>query len=515
MTVTPVLTETPTALVLCHSPDDTVAICLEPVREGQMVAGVHALSDIPAGHKIALRDHAAGAPVMRYGQPIGIAREAIEAGAHVHSHNLDIGDLTRTHQFGAGRIGPQPTPEPRRFEGIRRADGRVATRNYIGILTTVNCSAHVAELAAQAFARNPLTGHDPLAEFPNVDGVVAFGHKTGCGMAEGEALETLQRTITGYARHPNFSHVIVLGLGCEVNQTNRLPGATTMDGRMYTMNIQREGGTLKTVQAIGDLVRQLLPEANAVTRDPAPLSHLSLALICGGSDGYSGITANPALGVASDMLTAHGATVILSETPETYGAEHLLSRRAISDTVGQALVDRIDWWTDCAARHGISLDANPSPGNKAGGLTTILEKSLGALAKAGRSDLRQVVRYAEPATESGLVFMDGPGFDPVQVTGQIASGANLVAFTTGRGSVFGSKPAPTLKIATNSKIFTHMQDDMDIDAGPIARGDATAETKGAEIFEALIALASGRKSKSEAFGFGGAEFAPWVIGPTI
>lgn len=505
----------PSSFIIIN-PADTVAVALQTVAPGTALPdGGSTVARIPAGHKVALRAVPKGAPVMRYGQIIGFASEDITAGAHVHSHNLEMGIFNKDYAFGADK---QPEKEPetgRTFMGFRRADGRCATRNYIGILTTVNCSAHVANAVARTFEKQPLTGSDPLADFPNVDGVVALTHTTGCGMSSGEPLEVLQRTIRGYSEHPNFSHILVLGLGCEVNQIGELVNSFSDQHRPHALNIQGVGGTRKTVDAAIAKVQGWLVQSNAVERVPIPISELSVALICGGSDGYSGISANPALGAASDRLVAHGGMVILSETPETYGAEHLLTRRAAHREVGEKLVERMAWWEAYGSTQGASLNANPSPGNKRGGLTTILEKSLGAMSKGGTSNLNDVVAYAQKSDQKGLIFMDAPGYDPVQVTGQIAGGANLVAFTTGRGSVFGSKPAPTLKLASNSAMFNAMEDDMDINCGGILDGSDTIDACGDRIFEALIALASGEKSKSEALDFGASEFAPWIVGPVI
>lgn len=498
------------------NPADTVAVALVSSPAGDVLpGGASTIERVPAGHKVALRAIDAGAPVLRYGQIIGFASTDITAGAHVHSHNLAMGEFDRDYAFGADRKPDQIPREGRNFMGFRRADGRGATRNFIGVLTTVNCSAHIANAVARMFESHPPTNHDPLARYPNVDGVVALTHTTGCGMSAGEPLDVLQRTIRGYAEHPNFSHVLVLGLGCEVNQIGGLVNTLPDRQRPHALNIQGEGGTRKTIETAVDLVRGWLDESNAITREPIPVSELCVALICGGSDGYSGISANPALGVASDLLVAHGGTVILSETPETYGAEHLLTRRAIRREVGEKLVERMSWWEAYGSTQGASLNANPSPGNKRGGLTTILEKSLGALSKGGTSNLNDVVAYAQRSDQNGLIFMDAPGYDPVQVTGQIAGGANLVAFTTGRGSVFGSKPSPTLKLASNTAMYDVMTEDMDINCGGILDGTDTINACGERIFEALIALASGEKSKSEALDFGSSEFAPWIVGPVI
>src|SRR5450830_89158 len=426
-----------------------------------------------------------------------------------------MGDFAKDYAFG---VDVTPTPNfdlPATFEGIRRSDGRVATRNYIGILTSVNCSAHVAGMVADIFKKNPFTGDNPLADFPNVDGVVALTHKTGCGMTQDEPLTILRRTLGGYARHVNFSAVVVLGLGCEVNQIGGLMKEQKLAGRLRELEIQEIGGTRKTVEAGVAFVREALTDANNVRREPVSASELTVALQCGGSDGYSGVSANPALGAASDLLVRHGGTVILSETPETYGAEHLLTRRAVSREVGEKLIRRIKWWEEYTARNGNEMNNNPSPGNKAGGLTTILEKSLGAVAKGGTTNLVDVYEYAEPVTARGFVYMDTPGYDPVSATGQIAGGANLVCFTTGRGSAYGCKPAPSLKLATNTRLFEHQEEDMDMNCGTIVDGKESIGQVGQKLFELILKTASGEKTKSEAFGYGEDEFAHWVLGATM
>jgi altronate hydrolase len=482
-----------------------------PVAEGITVSGRR----VPPGHKVATRAHAVGEPIKRYGQIIGFATETIAPGDWVHVHNCAMGDFSKDYAWGVDAKPTALITPAATFQGFRRADGRAATRNYIGIVTSVNCSAHVAELIADAFKKNPFTGTDPLADFPNVDGVVALTHKTGCGMTMGEPLRLLRRTLAGFARHVNFSHVIAIGLGCEVNQLGPMLEEQRLAGRLRNMDIQEMGGTRKTVEAGIAFVREVLAESNKAVREPIPASELILALQCGGSDGYSGITANPALGAASDLLVRHGGTVILSETPETYGAEHLLTRRAVSREVGERLVGLMRWWEEYTEREGAEMNANPSPGNKAGGLTTILEKSLGAMAKAGNTNLVEVYRYAEPVTAKGFVFMDTPGYDPVAATGQVAGGANLVCFTTGRGSVFGCKPAPSIKLATNSAMYERMSEDMDINCGTIVTGEESVAECGQRIFDLILRVASGERTMSEAYDFGGAEFAPWVLGATM
>ncbi|MBL8839397.1 MAG: altronate dehydratase [Alphaproteobacteria bacterium] len=480
--------------------------------------GVSARMHVPAGHKIATRAIAKDEAVLRYGQIIGFATAPIAPGEHVHTHNCEIRDFTRDYAFGELAQPTQYFNQPATFEGILRDDGRVATRNYIGILTSVNCSATVARYIADSFKTNPFTGEGPLAQFPRVDGVVALTHKTGCGMAsEGEAMDILRRTLAGYARHPNFAAVIVVGLGCEAAQIGGLMRAQnlTENPRFRTMTIQDKGGTAKTVQAGIAQIKEMLPEVDKAKRTTVPASHITIGLQCGGSDGYSGITANPALGAASDLLVRHGGTVILSESPETYGAEHLLTRRAVSREVGEKLVKVMKWWEDYTAKNGGTMDNNPSPGNKAGGITTILEKSLGASAKAGSTNLVDVVDYAAPVTAKGFVFMDTPGYDPVSATGQVAGGANMICFTTGRGSVYGCKPAPSLKLATNSNLYKRMTDDMDINCGGIVEGTETVAQCGQRIFDLILETASGRKSKSEQLGFGDDEFAPWQLGAVM
>jgi altronate hydrolase len=497
-------------------PDDGVVIARVTLMPGTPVApGVAANGRVPAGHKVAVKPHAVGEPIRRYGQIIGFATAPIAPGDHVHEHNCGMGDFAKDYAYG---VDARPTPnfsELATFQAIKRPNGQVGTRNYIGILTSVNCSAHVAGLVADVFRRNAFTGTDPLADFPNVDGVVALTHKTGCGMTESEPLTVLRRTLGGYARHPNFAAVVVMGLGCEVNQIGSLIAEQKLAGRLRNMDIQSMGGTRKTVEAGVAFVKEALVDANQAEREPVPASELTVALQCGGSDGYSGVSANPALGAASDLVVRHGGTVILAETPETYGAEHLLTRRAVSREVGEKLVGLMRWWEDYTARNRAEMNSNPSPGNKAGGLTTILEKSLGAMAKAGSTNLVDVVNYAEPVTRKGFVFMDSPGYDPVSITGEVAGGANLVAFTTGRGSVFGCKPAPSIKLATNTPMYRRMEDDMDVNCGTILDGEETVQECGQRIFDLMLRVASGERTKSESFDFGAAEFAPWVLGATM
>lgn len=494
--------------------DDDVVIALRELDSGTAIPEEQlACADrIPAGHKIAVRALAAGQPVRRYGQVIGFATRAIGLGQHVHVHNLEVREVDHDYQFGAAYRVTEPAPEPATFQGIVRADGRVATRNYIGILATVNCSATVSKYIADAYRG------DALKDYPNIDGVVALTHSTGCGMGStGEGIDILRRTIAGYARHPNFAAILIIGLGCEANQMGALKMTQGLaEGPLLqTMTIQDLGGTARAVETGIAKIAAMLAQANDVKRETVPASHIVVGLQCGGSDGYSGITANPALGVAVDLLVQHGGTAILSETPEIYGAEHLLTARAVTREVGERIVERIHWWEDYTSRNHGEMNNNPSPGNKAGGLTTILEKSLGAVAKGGSSGLMGVYEYAQPITAKGFVFMDSPGYDPVSATGQVASGANVICFTTGRGSVYGCKPAPSLKLATNSALYRRMPDDMDYDCGQILEGGLSVAEAGAHIFQMILDMASGKQSKSESHGFGADEFVPWQLGAVM
>ena len=495
---------------------DNVVVAMDELAPGTDIAaeGVRTRGRIPPGHKVATRAIAKDEPIRKYGQIIGFAGVPIGPGEHVHTDNCVMGDFQRDYAHGQAARPTAMVTEAERavFQGIVRADGRVGTRNYIGVLSTVNCSATVAKMIAARF------DGDALEPFAHVDGVSAFVHGSGCGMAvDDDGFANLQRILWGYIRHPNFAGVLLVGLGCEVNQVRLLMQSYGIEeGPAFRfLVIQDSGGTAQTVAAGERLIREMLPAANRAVRQTVSAGHLMVALQCGGSDGYSGVTANPALGAAVDLLVAHGGTGILAETPEVYGAEHLLTRRAVSRDIGEKLIGRIRWWEDYTARLGGRMDNNPSPGNKAGGLTTILEKSLGAVAKAGTTNLTGVYEYAEQVTEKGFVFMDTPGYDPVSITGEVAGGANLVCFTTGRGSVFGFKPSPSIKLATNTAMYERMRDDMDINCGAILSEGVSVGEMGERIFRLWLEVASGAPSKSERLGFGDHEFAPWLIGAVM
>ncbi len=508
---------------LCLDSNDNIVVARRFAKDGDVFqlngTEIAASERIDMGHKMAIQQIAEGAAIRKFGQPIGFATKPIQPGEWVHTHNVGLGELGHSYEFcTALNDVPKPTVE-RTFQGYRRADGRAATRNYIGIISTVNCSATSSKYIADAFDESI------LADYPNIDGVVALAHKGGCAYEYGGSdHRLLARTLAGFAEHANIAAYLIVGLGCETAQASflaeehnlvQLNVSSDVAKKPLIMNIQDQGGVAKTVQRGIDTLKELLPEANNVERVPIPVSEIILGTECGGSDGNSGVTANPALGIATDLLVSHGATSILAEVPEIYGGEHLLTRRAVTKDVAEKLLERIKWWEDYAQLFGAKIDNNPSVGNKKGGLTTIFEKSLGAIAKGGSSPLRAVYEFAEKVTEKGFVVMDTPGYDPPSVTGMVAGGANVVVFTTGRGSCFGCKPVPTIKVATNSPMYNRMVDDMDINAGTILDSEATVESVGNEIFEKIIAVASGEQTKSEAQGIGDEEFCPWTPGPVF
>jgi arabinonate dehydratase len=494
---------------------DNVVVAITTVDKGALTSeNIVASERIGKGHKMASANVKAGEPVRKFGQIIGFAKADIPAGAWIHEHNIGMGALSHDYAFaqGATQTDILPLEKQETFQGFRRANGKIGTRNYIGIMTSVNCSATVAKFIAEEINRSGI-----LKDYKNIDGVVALKQDNGCVIDfRGAIFDVLKRTSWGYATNPNMGGVMMVGLGCEGFQIPRFKEAYgIVEGNTFrTMTIQETGGTRKTVAAGVEAVKAMLPYVNDVKREKCYASEIILALQCGGSDGYSGITANPSLGAAVDLLVRQGGTAILSETPEIYGAEHLLTRRAASREVGEKLVDVIHWWEDYAKRNLMEMNNNPSPGNKLGGLSTILEKSLGAAAKGGTTTLREVYRYAEQVTAKGFVFMDTPGYDPVSATGQVAGGANILCFTTGRGSAYGCKPVPSIKLATNSDVYRRMIEDMDINCGDVVEGVSIAD-KGQEIFNKILKVASGEKTKSEELGYGDNEFVPWQVGAVM
>jgi altronate hydrolase len=508
-----------TATIHLHA-SDNVVIAMVPLAANRVIDAasrkITLRQMIGAGHKIAIDAVPIGGAVRRYGQIIGFATAAIEAGDHVHTHNLHVGSMQLDYAVGSAieNAAPIENAAARTFLGYQRPDGSVGTRNTVAVIGTVNCSSHTLKKIVERAKR------ELLPKYPNVTDIIALGHKHGCATRDGSPeLGMLQRTLAGFAHNPNVAGYMFVGLGCETNQFEALFLAhRTRFGAMALptyLAVQDEGGVANTINAGISALVPILEHANTYTRTVAPISALSLALQCGGSDGFSGISANPALGYAVDLLVRHGGTAVLSETPEIYGAEHLLTRRAVSPAVAAKLIERIHWWEEYTLREGFEIDNNPSHGNKAGGLTTIYEKSLGAVAKGGSMPLKAVYEYAEHITEKGFVYMDTPGYDPVSATGQVAGGCNLLAFTTGRGSVFGFKPVPSIKIATNSTTYERMKSDMDINAGSIVTGHETIAQVGQRIFDLLIAVASGQHSLSEAQDIGEEEFNPWMLGATM
>lgn len=499
--------------VIRLDPADNVVIARTAIEPGVVIdsENVTTLHETPLGHKIATRLIDKGEPILKYNTVIGYAAEDIQPGSWMHSHNIQFDDLVKDYAFSRDY---KPTellaPEQRAtFQGIVRKDGRIGTRNYIGIFVTVNCSATVARKIADYF------DEERLEDYPNVDGVVPFVHEMGCGMEmTGEPMDLLRRTIAGYIRHPNTAGALVCSLGCERNNMMEFMTQQSLEtGKMLkALTMQQVGGTQKAIVEGKKLIREMLAEANQIERQPCSAEHITVGLQCGGSDGFSGLSANPGLGKAVDILVRNGGTAILSETPELYGVEHTLTARAQNLEVGQKIVDRMNWWLEYNKGRDTQINGRVSPGNNAGGLANILEKSLGGSKKGGSTGVMAAYKYAEPVTEHGLVFMDTPGYDPVSATGQIAGGANLICFTTGRGSCFGSYPAPTIKLSSNTPMYERMIDDMDINCGPVIDGTATLDEIGETIFNEFIEVASGKKSKSEALGVGEDEFVPWPIG---
>ena len=515
----------PTDFVHLH-PRDTVVVCLRDLQKDETLkigeAEVTVRDDIPAGHKLAISATDVDSPVFKFGWSIGVASECIGVGDHVHTHNLRTDHKIDPNAISTEIPDALVAEENFTFRGYRRSTGQVGTRNYIAVISNVNCSASVARMVANQF------DDSSLAPYENIDGVISFRHEGGCAMAwEGVRHKMLTDVLGGMARHPNIGGYLLVGLGCEQATLDHLVSSqnlhqiqigasntATVTDSVPVLSIQSTGGTRRTVEQGVAIVKEMLPRVNKATRSVVPASELTLALECGGSDGYSGITANPALGAATDLLVASGGTAILSETAEIYGAEHLLTRRARTREVAEKLLERIEWWRWYCNNYGEEFDSNPSVGNKAGGLTTITEKSLGAVSKGGTTALEAVYEYAKPIDKKGFVVMDSPGFDPASVTGMVAGGANLVAFTTGRGSCFGFKPVPSFKIASNSRLYQRLPDDMDFNAGQVIEGKSVQEV-GREIFEALLHTASGQPTCSEKLGIGDEEFVPWLVGPVL
>ena len=514
------MTESSPQFIILNS-NDNVVTARRTLKSGLDVllngVSVELKQTVPGGHKVALTLVKTGQELIKYGQNIGFAKMDIEAGDWVHTHNVELKEVGRDYGYCEDfRALGSVQNAGDTFQGFARAKARAGTRNYIGVISSVNCSATMSRYVADHFRTSNFQ-----RDYLNVDGVVAFTHKGGCSYDPNHGHEILQRVIAGIARHPNIGGYLLVGLGCEVNQITELVEAQKLDqlteGEQAPvfLTIQQTGGVRKTIKSAIEAVEKMLPEVNAHQRTAQPVNKLTLAMNCGGSDSNSGVSANPALGVASDELIRRGASSVFGETTEIYGAEHLLTRRAVTREVGEKLISQIRWREEHTKMFGSTIDNNPSPGNKDGGLTTIFEKSLGAVAKAGQAPLAAVYDYAEQIDAKGLCFMNTPGNDPVSMTGLVSGGCNVGVFTTGRGSVYGCKPSPCIKVASNSTLYNWMEEDMDINAGTILDGNETVEEVGARIYEKIISVASGEKTKSELAGLGDEEFAPWMLGPTL
>nr|WP_315416807.1 altronate dehydratase family protein [uncultured Pseudomonas sp.] len=493
-------------------PNDNVIVARTAVAADVEVPseGLTTLHDIPAGHKVVTTFLAKGDPVLKYNTIIGYAGEDVPPGTWMHSHNILFDEVVKDYAFAQGYQPTHYIPPAERaiFQGIVREDGAIATRNFIGIFVLGNAAGTVARKIADGFKKGRLEA------FPNVDGVVAYVHQQGDTMeASGEAIDMLRRTISGFIRNPNIAAALIVAQGSEVNDLLTFLRSENLQlgANLKTLIIDQEGGSQSAIIKGRELVAGMLSRVNEVRRQPVSAEHLIVGLQCGGSDGFSGLSANPALGAAVDILVRHGGTAILSETSEIFGVEQTLTRRACSREVGQKLVDRMNWWLEYNAGRDTQLNGKVSPGNNAGGIANVLEKSLGGAKKGGNSPLMEVYEFAQPVTEYGLVFMDTPGYDPCSATGQIAGGANMVMFTTGRGSCFGSTPSPTIKLASNTPMYERMVADMDINCGVIIDGIETLPELGQKIFEALLWHASGERTKSEISGVGENEFVPWPL----
>jgi altronate hydrolase len=492
-------------------PSDNVAIARVPLAPGQTIRvegnQLTVKTAVPAGHKLALMHIEPGEHIYRYGQRIGRASRAIEPGGHIHTQNVSFEEIEFAYEFpDTDKPFPAPPAHMPTFMGFQREDGRVGTRNYIAVVAASNCAAYTSELIAQSFLGETLPS--------NIDGVVAFPHGEGCGMSVGPDTRQLQRTLAGVLAHPNVGAAVVLGLGCEVNQIDHYLGANApRTSRLVGMTLQNSGGTRGAKEAARREIKSLLEQCAEEKRTEVAASKIILGLNCGGSDSFSGITANPALGVASDMIAALGGSTVLAETTEIFGAEHLLVRRARNRAVAEKLLGFVRGYKTYLNQFGGSFDDNPSPGNKEGGLTNILEKSLGAVAKAGSSTLTDAIEYAERITVPGFNFMNTPGYDPASLAGLAAGGCNMIVFTTGRGSAIGFPTVPVIKVASNTFTYRRMTDNMDINAGAIADGDRTIQEVGREIFDMILRTASGERTKAEILGHH--EFVPWRIGPVM
>lgn len=455
---------------------------------------------VPPGHRFATRDISAGEFVLQFGQPIGTSL-GIRSGEQItHSNMTNDVPIVRDLPENLHTPAPDylPVDERGTFMGYKRPDGRVGTRNYVLIVPTSMCASHEAQQIS-TIAEFTLYSRE---KYPNVDGVVAIPHNKGCGCQEGSTIDVMLRTLSNYADHPNVGGVILIDLGCEktnLAQVERylLKREKSFDKPVAKIGIQDVGGTQAAIQQGLKEVEALLPKVNLTSREEVPVSELVLGVKCGGSDGFSGISANPSLGRAADMLVRSGGTVLITEVPEFCGAEHLLAYRAKDVETGRAVYRMVDWYKEYASKFGAVLNNNPSPGNIAGGLLNITIKSLGAIAKAGTTRIEGVVEYAETPTNRGVNLMQGPGYDQESTPGLVAAGATVVVFTTGRGTTIGNAIAPVIKLASNSPVFARMSQDLDLSAGGVIDGTETIDQVGKRVFERVCEVAGGLQAKAE------------------
>ena len=482
------------------SPRDNVAVAKRALARGDRVVlpdgdSVAIRGTVTPGHRFATRPIPASELVLQYGQPIGTSKGMAVGDPISHDNMGDEVPFDRELPADLHHPETELLPEGERacFAGFRRPDGRVGTRNWVLIVPTSMCASHEAAQIATV-AEFTLWSRE---KFPHVDGVVALPHNKGCGSSEGSNLEVMLRTLANYAGHPNVGAVLFMDLGCEKTNLELLRsylgdrGGLGWDKPVAWLGIQEAGGTQAAIQRGLAAIEGMLPEANATAREECSAADLVLGVKCGGSDGFSGLSANPALGHCSDLVVRSGGTVLITEIPEFCGAEHLFARRARNAEVGRQVFEAVDWYADYASKFGTVLAENPSPGNVAGGLLNITIKSLGAMAKAGTTRVEGVTGYAEPPRGRGLHLMQGPGYDQESTPGLVGAGCNAVIFTTGRGTTIGNAIAPVIKLASNTPVFQRMGDDLDLNAGTIIDGTETIPEVGQRVFDHLVELASG------------------------
>lgn len=488
------------------NPDDNVAVVKNQTSAGLTVVlpgGVPlTIGDaVPPGHRFATSDIPAGEFVRQYGQPIGTSLGIARGEWVTHDNMTDDVPVVRNLPDDLHTPAPDyfPADQIETFAGFRRADGRVGTRNFVLIVPTSMCASHEAtQISMMAEFL-----HYSREKYPNVDGVVAIPHNKGCGCQDGSTLDVMMRTLSNYADHPNVGGVILIDLGCEKTNLSFVEKYLTKREKpiqkpVFKIGIQDVGGTQAAIEIGLAEVAKMLPEVNKCVREEFPVSELVLGVKCGSSDGFSGISANPALGYCSDLLVRSGGTVLLTEVPEFCGAEHILANRAKDSVIGRKIYAMVDWYKDYASKFGAVLNENPSTGNKAGGLLNITIKSLGAIVKAGTTRIEDCIEYAETPTARGINLMQGPGYDQESTPGLVASGATVVVFTTGNGTTIGNAITPVIKLASNNRVFERMANDLDISAGNVIEGTESIVEVGTRLFEHVRRTASGEiQAKAE------------------